>query len=67
MQQITELEKLSPLKCAKEFMIIRRRARNNIFTIQRKKNKSEKDIELMNEWIKRHDIISEKLNEPLWK
>ena len=48
-------------------MIIRRRARNNIFTIQRKKNKSEKDIELMNEWIKRHDIISEKLNEPLWK
>lgn len=62
---IEEQEK-TPDKGTKEFMILRRRARNNLFTLLRKQERTKEQEAKVQEWIYKHDLVSTKINEPRW-
>jgi hypothetical protein len=64
---IAELERKPQAECIKELFIIRRRARNNINTLLRKgEDITPENERLVEIWIEKHNIVSEKLNEPKW-
>ena len=62
---IAETEKQAD-KGTKEFMIMRRRARNNLSTLLRKTERTKEQEEKVQEWIYKHDLVSDKINEPKW-
>ncbi len=65
--QLSELEAKGKDIATKEYMMIRRRARNNIHILLRMKKLTEKQEKLLTTWIEKHDIVSQRLNEPLWE
>jgi len=67
LSMIKELEKKAVNEYVKEFASIRRRARNNIHNMLRKGKLNEKQEQILNLWIYKHDIVSTKLGEPSWE
>ncbi len=70
-EEIKELEKKPVHEYTKEFGLIRQRARNNInrlLNIKKKKKKlTEPQRKLLKSWIHKFNVVSEKLELPLWK
>jgi hypothetical protein len=66
-EKIKSLELLSSEVRTKELMVIRRRARNNIHTLVRKEKLNARQNAILEDWIEKHDFVSEKLGEPKWK
>jgi len=58
-----ELELMDDVERGKEMSLIRRRAKNNINAIMRRKGSQD----VIQMWIKKHDYVSEILGEALWQ
>jgi len=66
---IAEMEKKSALEYTKEFNKVRKNARNNINRLLKKSEEkplTEKQQEIIDMWIYKHDLVSQKLLEPLF-
>lgn len=66
---IKQLEQLSAEQYTKEFTVILRRTKNNLFAFLKRKNNTvpyeSKETYDLN--VYKHDVVARKLNEPLWK
>jgi len=66
---IIEMERKPVLEYTKEFQKVRKNARNNIsrmLQIAKKQELTDKQQQIIDTWIYKHDIVSVKINEPVW-